>query len=447
MIHLLIVTYYFPPSGGPGVQRVLKFVKYLREFDVRPVVLTVENGDFPVRDESLLNEIPPDVRVYRSKIFEPYKFYRKLTGKPANTPVDVNNIPKPGEKRSAMEHFSEFVRSNFFIPDARIGWLPSAVAMGERIIQSERIDCLYSSSPPYTAALIARALKRKTCLPWIAGFRDPWTGFLSTPTRYGIAKKIDERLERSVYAECDRLEVAWLGIAKDFQRKYPDIDAAKSLHIENGFDEADIPSAQFTRNEKFTVCYAGSMYGKRSPERFLDAVRALVDKGKVDPKNIELKFIGRFGANIMPLFEDPTLKSAIVVKPYMPHSESVLELLKSDALLLVVDDSSDSAEIVPGKVYEYIGTKRPIIALAPEGAIATLIRETQSGTVANFQSQSEIEQAFLKYYTRFWAGETLWEGDAEVIKKYTRREAAKKLATLARQLVEIHSPTVYDATS
>lgn len=190
MKNLLVVTYYFPPSGGPGVQRVLKFVKYLRDFEIRPIVLTVANGDFPVRDESLLSEIPPDVPVYRSKIFEPYQLYRKLTGKPADAPVDVNNIPKPGERRSVAEHFAEFVRSNFFIPDARIGWLPSAVAMGKRIIQSERIDCLYSSSPPYTSALIARALKRRTHLPWIAGFRDPWTGFLSTPVRYGLAKKL-----------------------------------------------------------------------------------------------------------------------------------------------------------------------------------------------------------------------------------------------------------------
>ncbi len=444
MKNLLVVTYYFPPSGGPGVQRVLKFVKYLRDFEIRPIVLTVANGDFPVRDESLLSEIPPDVPVYRSKIFEPYQLYRKLTGKPADAPVDVNNIPKPGERRSFAEHLAEFVRSNFFIPDARIGWLPSAVAMGKRIIESERIDCLYSSSPPYTSALIARALKRHIHLPWIAGFRDPWTGFLSTPVRYGLAKKIDMHLERSVYAECDRMEVAWLGIAKDFQKKYPDIDPAKVVHIENGFDEADIPRVRFPRNAKFTVCYTGSMYGRRSPEPFLNAVRALVLQGKVDVKQIELKFIGRFGANIMPLFDDALLKEAITVKSYMPHSESILELLRADVLLLIVDDSSDSAEIVPGKVYEYIGTRRPILALAPEGAIASLICETRAGTVAHFHCQDAIESAFLQYYRRFFAGEPLWEGREEVIEKYTRRAAAKKLATLVHQLVESHSKLLHD---
>lgn len=430
MKKLLIITYYFPPSGGAGVQRVLKFVKYLRDFEVEPIVLTVKNGDFPTRDETLLNDVPSDVKVYRADIFEPYSLYRKLTGKPADAPVDVNNIPKPNEKRSLAEHLAEFVRSNFFIPDARIGWLPTATSEALKIIEREKIDCLYSSSPPYTTALIARRLKKKTGLPWIAGFRDPWTGFLSTPARYGLAKKIDVHFERSVYASCNAMEVAWKGIAKDFAKKYPDISAEKVIHIENGFDDADIPQLDFERNEKFTITYTGSMYGKRSPKQFLDAVKLLIAQGKIDANKIKLNFIGRFGANLIPLFEDAGLYGAAEMKPYMPHSESVKELLKSDALLLVVDDTEGSEEIVPGKVYEYIGSSRPVVTLALDGAIASLIRETSAGIVANFRNPEEIQAAVLKYYQAFWNGERLWEGNAPAIKKYTRRESAKKLADL-----------------
>ncbi|MCS6988605.1 MAG: glycosyltransferase family 4 protein [Chloroherpetonaceae bacterium] len=435
-LKLLVIAYYFPPSGGAGVQRVLKFVKYLREFDVEPVVLTVKDGDFPTRDESLLSETPVGVKVFRSKIVEPYALYRKFTGKPPDAPVDVNNIPKPGEKRSFAERVAEFARSNFFIPDARIGWFPFATKEGLRIIAQERIDCLYSSSPPYTTALIAKRLATKTGLPWIAGFRDPWTGFLSTPIRYGLAKWLDERLERSVYERCDAMEVAWQGIAKDFQKKYPDIDSNKIIHIENGFDEADIPALSFPRNEAFTITYAGSMYGKRSPKPFLDAVKSLIEKGKVDPKKIKLKFVGRFGANLTPLFEDEGLRGVVETKPYVPHAESVKELLKSDALLLIVDDAQGSEEIVPGKVYEYIGAARPVITLALEGAIASLIRETNAGVVANFRNQAEIEAAILRYYEAFWNGERLWRGNPDVIKKYTRREATRKLAELVRAVCE-----------
>lgn len=434
MKNLLVISYYFPPSGGPGVQRVLKLIKYLPEFGVRPVVLTVENGDYPARDESLLDEIPKDVKVYRTFIPEPYVLYRRFTGKAEGAPVDVNTIPKPGEKRSLTETVSEFVRSNFFIPDARIGWFLYAVKTGMKIIGQEKIDCIYSSSPPYTCSLIGRKLHHKARLPWIAGFRDPWSGFLSTPTRYGLARKIDLHFERSVYAECDRLEVAWNGIAKDFSAKYPDINPGKLIHIPNGFDEDDIPKSVPAKNERFTVCYTGTMYGKRSPQQFLDAVRSLVEKGKVDVSKIKLKFIGRFGGTIMPLFDDPVLKPAIEVKSYMPHAESVQELLGSDALLLVVDDASLSEEIVPGKVFEYIGTSKPIITLALEGAITAIIRETNAGTVANFRSQDEIEAAFLQYYEAFQAGRPLWNGNADAVKKYTRREAAHKLSDLVHEL-------------
>jgi hypothetical protein len=418
------------------VQRVLKFVKYLRDFDIRPVVLTVENGDFPVRDESLIDEIPEDVKVYRTTIFEPYTIYRRLTGKAEGTAVDVNNIPKPGQKRSFTESVAELIRSNLFIPDARIGWLPYAVREAEKIIKLETIDCLYSSSPPYTSALIARKLMAKTGLPWIAGFRDPWTGFLSTPVRYGLAKSWDRHLEKSVYAECSRMEVAWKGIAKDFAKKYPDIDTKKVVHIENGFDAAEIPKTVYERNEKFTVTYTGSMYGKRSPKPFLDAIKSLIAKGEVDAAKLKLNFIGRFGADILPLFEDPVFHHAIEVKSYLAHSESIEELIKSDALLLVVDDTDGSAEIVPGKVYEYMGTSRPIITLALEGAIAELIRETHAGTVASFREQVEIESAFLKYYRAFWNQEVLWEGSALVIKKYTRREGARKLADMVKEVLK-----------
>ncbi len=191
---VLIVAYYFPPSGGPGVQRVLKYVQYLQEFGWTPVVLTVTDGNFPARDESLLETIPKDVRVIRTDIFEPYDLYRRLTGKSKGTAIDVNTIRKEGAKISTSERLAEFIRATIFIPDARIGWLRYAVDAGMKAIESMKIDAIYSSSPPYTCALIARALKRKSGLPWIAGFRDPWTGFITTPKRWAVPAAIDRKL-------------------------------------------------------------------------------------------------------------------------------------------------------------------------------------------------------------------------------------------------------------
>ncbi|MBE0643079.1 MAG: hypothetical protein IH600_03280 [Bacteroidetes bacterium] len=434
MRNVLIVTYYFPPSGGPGVQRVLKFCTYLLQNGWRPIILTVKDADYPARDESLLDEIPEEAVVYRTPIFEPYDIYRKFTGKKKGTPVDVNTIPKPGEKRSLQERIAEFVRATFFIPDARIGWKKSAVTEGLEIIRKHDIQAIYSSSPPYTCSLIARALKKKTGLPWIAGFRDPWTGFLSTPDRWFLPAMIDRHYEHAVFAECDRMDVAWEGIRKDFHAKYPDVPTEKVHHLPNGFDSADFPEVEVVAKENFTVTYTGSMYGKRNPETFFAAVARLVKAGKVDPARIRLQFIGRFGAEVREMFDHPVLKPSIVVREYMAHAASVRHLFQSDALLMVVDDFKGNEEIVPGKVYEYIGSGKPVITLAPEGAVTKVIEDTASGRCARSADIDGIADIFLDFY-RQWDDGTLGAGQKrEAVHQYERREVARRLAGLLDEI-------------
>jgi hypothetical protein len=436
---VLIVSYYFPPSGGPGVQRVLKFVKYLPEFGWQPVVLTVQDGDYPARDESLLAEIPPHADVHRTRIFEPYRLYRRLTGKPASAPVDVENIPLGGRKKSVMESAAKFVRSTFFIPDARIGWYPYAIPQGLKIIRDQNIDAIYSSSPPYTTAVIARKLHRVTSVPWVAGFRDPWTGFLSTPDRWILPRIVDEHLERSVFHDADAIEAAWRGILKDITSKVPTINRQKLLYLPNGFDRDDYPALEPRENSRFTVTYTGSMYGKRNPWTFLQAVEGLVRAENVDPRKILLKFIGRFGTDVRNMLQSSSLHDSIELIPYLPHSTSVKALLQSDALLLIVDEAgAGSNEIVPGKVFEYIGAQRPIIALAPEGAIAELMRETRSGFVAANQDIPSIQSAFIECYENFLYHRPKSEQDREAVKRYDRREITHQLAALLDALNPRH---------
>lgn len=434
MKNVLIVTYYFPPSGGPGVQRVLKFCTYLLEYGWRPIILTVKDADYPARDESLLNEIPSEAVIYRTPIFEPYDIYRKFTGKKKGTPVDVNTIPKPGERRSLQEHIAEFIRATFFIPDARIGWKKSAVAEGLEIIRNHDIQAIYSSSPPYTGALIARELKKKTGLPWIAGFRDPWTGFLSTPKRWFLPAMIDRRYERAVFAECDRMDVAWEGIRKDFHAKYPDIPTDKIVHLPNGFDSADFPTVEVLEKEHFTVTYTGSMYGKRNPETFFAAVARLVERGLVDVTRIRLQFIGRFGAEVRAMFDHPTLAPSIVVHDYMSHADSVRHLFQSDALLMVVDDFTGNEEIVPGKVYEYIGSGKPVITLAPEGAVTRVIEDTASGRCARSRDIDGIAEIFLDFYRQWDAGTLGTAQKREAVAQYERRAVTRRLAAVLDEI-------------
>lgn len=431
MKSVLVVAYYFPPSGGPGVQRVLKYIQYLQAYGWKPVVLTVSNGDFPARDESLLARIPSDIHVERTHIYEPYDLYRTFMGAKKNTPIDVNVIKKETQKRSVKEQVAEWVRGTFFIPDARIGWLPTAVPAGLELIRRFNIQAIYSSSPPYTTSLIARSLKRKTGLRWVAGFRDPWTQFLTTPNRWFLPAAFDRSLEHSVFREADAVECAWEGIIRDAIGKYPDLPRDKFYHIPNGFDSADFPAVDSQPNEKFTITYTGSMYGRRNPASFFEAIEVLLRDGVLDPDKLHLRFVGRFGAEVHEMFERVSFGKSIEVIGYVPHEQSVQYLLQSDALLLIVDEAKESEEIVPGKVYEYVGVQRPVIAIAPaHSAIATLLTETGAGKVAH---QSDIEGCarIIAAYYRNWLdnpARTSTRNDA--IAAYERKSLTGKLAAL-----------------
>ncbi len=308
MKRLLIVAYYFPPSGGPGVQRVLKYTKYLPEFGWEPLVLTVENGTFPAIDYSLLEEIPENTKVFRTKIYEPYDLYRAFTGKPKNVAIDVNVIKKEDQKLTLKERIAEFIRATFFIPDARVGWLLTAKKKAIEICKEYSVDAVYSSSPPYTCSLIARYVHRKMKIPWVAGFRDPWTGFISTPKRWFLPALIDRHLEHSVFSEATLVEVAWEGIKKDVESKYSDIDFSKFIHIPNGFDPADYPDVKYTPNEVFTLTYTGSMYGRRNPESLFKALEFLVQNREVSKNEFKIKLIGRFGAEVHHMIDNTIRK-------------------------------------------------------------------------------------------------------------------------------------------
>lgn len=432
MKNVLVIAYYFPPSGGPGVQRVLKHIQYLPECGWNPIVLTVANGDFPARDESLMAKIPSGVHVERTEIYEPYTLYRKLTGKPANTPIDVNVIKKDSQGRSFTENIAEFIRATLFIPDARVGWLLTAVDAGLRLIQEHNIEAIYNSSPPYTTSLIARQLKRRSGLRWVTGFRDPWTGFLTTPKRWFLPALVDKRLEHSVFREADAVECAWEGIVKDIAGKFPDIPPSKLHHIPNGFDSSDYPDLppEIAHNERFTITYTGSMYGRRNPASFLAALELLMRRGTIKPKELTARFIGRFGAEVLEMFEHFPYKSALELHGYMAHEESIAYLLRSDALLLVVDEAKESEEIVPGKVYEYIGAMRPIIAVAPtHGAIHDLLMETASGKTAH-QSDVEGVAQVIGAYIQAWRDNKPFSPNTTAIAQYERKNATRRLAAL-----------------
>lgn len=435
---VLVISYYFPPSGGPGVQRVLKFVKYLPEFGWEPVVLTVnEDADFPARDESLLADIPEDVKVYRTFIPEPYKIYRKFTGKNPNEPVDIATLSENSNKK-ITDNISNFIRSNFFVPDARVGWLPFALAKGLKVIKQEKINLVFSSAPPYTCHLIGMGLHEFTNRPWVADFRDSWVGWLSTPKRYGLPAKLEKYYEHRTIKEATKIITVSEGVRQDLEGRCKTGQRDKWTVLPNGFDSEDFRKIKDNyHSRKFTITYTGSLYGKRNPHYFLTAVEEAFKANPAIRADLSLIFVGRVDNHVKKMLTGRQLMDIAEFTGYVSHQESIRFLLKSDILLLIIDDDPKSTGIIPGKLFEYLGSGRPVLALAPpDGEAAKLIRNTCTGVVVSLKEIEKIKNTILSYYNMWKAGK-LGKGTVNIdkIKKYERRETTKKLAKIFNELI------------
>jgi glycosyltransferase involved in cell wall biosynthesis len=380
----LIIAYYFPPAGGSGVQRTLKFVKYLREFGWEPVILTARDPDYPSLDPSLEHELPKALHVYRSHILEPYRWYRKLTRRPEDEIGDVAQLtPFEGEKQKWTERLAETIRSTLFIPDARIGWLPAAVSLGQKIIATERIDLLYSSAPPYTTHLIGLWLKRLSRLPWVADFRDSWIGWLSAPQwRPRLSRALEMWMERQVLSRSDTVLTVSPGVREDLLSRHTPLRDDRWQVLTNGFDREDFVNLPvLPASAQVTLTYTGSLYGHRNPETLLQAME-LIQKTHPDAmQRFRVRLVGRIGDPIKNRLQSSPVADQIEMIPYVTHAESLACLKSSDASLLIIDNAPANAGILTGKLFEYIGAGHPIVAFTPEGDAANLIRTHQLGVV------------------------------------------------------------------
>jgi len=427
---VLIVTYYFPPAGGAGVQRTLKFVKYLRCFGWEPVVLTARNADYPVYDESLSAEIPEGVEVCRSRILEPYTLYRKLTGRSKDDSTDIATLSLDGEaKARTMERMAEFIRSAFFVPDARIGWRRFATRAGRELIRRQEIRAIISSAPPYTTHLIGLDLHKKSGLPWIVDFRDSWVGWVSAPQwRPWPSRQIERRMEASVLKMATRILTVSAGVRDDLLSRNPGTAGDRWHILTNGFDADDFAGIEpAPRPEKVTLTYTGSMYGARNPEHLLRTLERLQPELA---SRLFFRIVGRVGDPIKRRIADSPRRDLFEFIPYVTHEESLSYLVASDVLLLIIDDAPANRGILTGKLFEYIGAGKPILALAPEGEAATLIRENQLGWVAGPRDSTAIERALRAIMDACGQGQMTMNRDEAVRNRFDRRKQTEELARI-----------------
>ncbi len=439
-----MVAYGFPPLGGSGVQRTLKFTKYLPDYGWQPYVVTVKDppGQAEEEDQLLPEELSPQVRIYRTRSIEPAKIFRTLRArvKGIRRLSGVQSHAEGNESSPAAPSKLRWLKifiDGLFIPDQQVGWLPFAVLECLRIIRREKIDAIYSTSEPFTDHLIAYVLKKISAKPWVADFRDPWTQYQRHPAYFRWRKRSDEWLERRFLSYADAVVITSDAAADNLVRKYPSLKRDKVFTITNGFDPADFDGLDEGKTgQKFTIVYTGRFnYPVSTSPNFLKALERLVSEEKGVKRNLEVIFVGVFGEENRRLVHELGLEEVTNLKGYLPHRESLAYLLRGDMLLLTLNSGIGGEVIYPAKVFEYLAAKRPILALVPEGVSAELVRSTKSGVVVDPDDVEEIKQAIRAAYHGYKGG-TPTISPENCLSQYDRRELTKSLAEVLDRLTD-----------
>ncbi|OEK08582.1 glycosyl transferase family 1 [Flavivirga aquatica] len=420
---VLIITYYWPPAGGPGVQRWLKFVKYLTEFNIEPVVYIPENPNYPLIDESLVSEVSDKLTVLRHPIKEPYKLARVFSKKSSKT--ISKGIISDNKKQSFVEKLMLYVRGNFFIPDARIGWVKPSVEYLSEYIKKENIQTIITSGPPHSLHLIGLNLKKKFKLKWLADFRDPWTT-IGYHKQLKLMKSSEERhknLEKQVLNIADQIIVTSFVTKKEFEQ----ITARPIEVITNGYDKESVKA--FEMDSMFTISHIGSLLSKRNPEILWKVLSDLVVENTSFSKEFKLNFVGAVSEEVLESIKKNNLSNYINNVGYVSHKEAVMFQRKSQILLLIEIDSEDTKCIIPGKLFEYMVSNRPIIAIGPKASdVEKIIKETNTGNYFSYSDYKSLKIIILEHFHSF-QNKTL-QSHPIGLQKYHRKELTKSLSKL-----------------
>lgn len=428
---VLIVTYYWPPAGGPGVQRVLKFAKYLPEFGWDPIILTVKNGAYPALDPSLEKNISSNIKVFKTASLEPIHLYKRFVGMKSDEAIP-NAVLAETDGLSWKKRLANSIRMNFFIPDAKIGWRSYAVSKGMQIIKKLQPDLIFSSSPPPTVHLIAKELASRSRLPWVADFRDPWTDihYYEHGHRVSRALKKDMKLEKQVLDQADRITcISHLDVEMDFGKK---AGMEKCLTIPNGYDEEDFESISYTPNKDknhFTLLHLGAVGRERNPENLFRAVRQLQQEGIISADTFTLRFVGKVEPLIVESIQAEGIMDLVDFISYLPHHEALKQMEKASAMLLLITQSEKNVRIMPGKTFEYMRSGLPVLALGPEnGEVAGTLSRSGTGKVIAYESPEKMK-SFLK---ELLSGE--FKLDKADVARFSRRQLSKDMANCFDEL-------------
>lgn len=433
---VLVVDYYFPPLAGAAVHRTLGYVRHLEEFGWTPVVLTANPGAHYFYDTSLLQWIPAGLPVRRTASLEPVRFAQRLLGGAAG-----HSSVSRGRSPLAERAFSRLasLRSWLLFPDPRIGWLPFAVGTALSLRRRFPIDAVYSTSTAVTSHLIGCALNMLWKTPWVADFQDPWTEEYASefPTR--LHRRAAVAIERLIVRRAGRVTMTTEPMRDGYRRRYPTM-AEKFRVIPMGFDPQAFAGIERVRQPRFTITHFGNFYRTRSPQPFLEALGACVRREPALRDEAEVRLLGALEPRLRSLAEGlitrHELGGMVRLLDSVPYRDGMRHLLNSDALLLIADSGGCGRYLVPSKLFEYFGAGRPILAIAPDGAIADLVREAGAGLVAAPDDAEAIQTAILALYRGWREDASEYAPGREFVAGCTWQARAAQLATVLNEAVD-----------
>ena len=421
-VKVLIITYYWPPAGGSGVQRWLKFVKYLRDFDIEPIIYTVKNPSYPIIDHSLEKEIPKNIKTLTHPIFEPLSLRSIFGGK--NKSMSAGFLDA---NPTFFGKISQYIRANYFIPDTRKFWIQPSLKFLTKFLNKHHVDVVITTGPPHSMHLIGYELKKRFPVKWISDFRDPWTEidyFHQLPhTKKTIAKH--SQLERKVIETSDAVIVVSHTMKEKFLQFTNEIDL-----ITNGFDDQNINFTQ-ALDAKFSITHIGMMNSDRNPTILWQVLEEICDTNFEFKKDLKIKLIGKIDAVVLDdlnVFDDDIVECI----PYVNHQEVVKYQSSSQVLLLCINNVPSAKGIVTGKIFEYLQAKRPILAIGPEeGDAAKIITDTNAGVIIDFDNKVKLKEQLLLLYQKFKNNDLT--SDSNGIEPYHRRNLTEQLATVIKR--------------
>jgi glycosyltransferase involved in cell wall biosynthesis len=432
MNKVLVITYYWPPSGGSQVLRWLKFSKYLPEFGWMPLIYTPENPEPQETDPSLIKEIPDEITVIKRPIWEPYRLYKIFSRKGKDEKISTAFISEK-KSNSLIDKTSNFIRSNFFIPDARRFWIKPSSRYLRKYLDENHVDLIVSSGPPHSMHMIALLLKKTLNIPWIADFRDPWTNidyYRHLLLTYRADKK-HHRLEKEVLTNADYV----IAVSPTMKEEFISTGAKKVKTITNGYDDYTINIDKNNRDKKFSILHVGSIPGTRNAVILWKVLAELAASEKGFADNLQINLIGKVDYSVIESLKKYNLMGFTVREKYMPHIKALERMAMAQVLLLLINNTLNAAGILTNKFYEYLSVSRPILGIGPaDGDTAAILKITRAGRIYDFEDFEGIKQNILSLYNLYLKDKL--EINSENIDRFSRFNLTKELVTTFQEVID-----------